>query len=60
MSTFLPPISLRRTVGHELLTLNDRLIENRGASLRDHTSARVEKENKKNFTGTSVPLDRAC
>jgi hypothetical protein len=34
-----------------------RLIENRGASIRDKHSARVEKENKKILTGTSVPLD---
>jgi len=38
-------------------TLRHQLIENRGASIRDHTFPEGEKGNKKILTGRSVPLD---
>jgi hypothetical protein len=37
--------------------IRHRLIENRGALIRDHQSRELIKENKEILTGTSVPLD---
>ena len=43
-----------------IVDLNDRLIENRGASIRDHTSARIENENKKDSHRSVYASRSAC